>query len=148
MLCPGRHFSMRFLLFLGGLAILALGVAAMKVLENPASFGFLQGALMLGGGFIICGGFCIRWPLHGVAGAAVLALLGAGRGLGNLAGLPKYLLGDRSRGPAPALESAVALICLMLLFALVKHLFAERARRQIEELKGADEKAKDSEKDS
>lgn len=121
-------------MFLGGLAILALGGAAMQVLAKPESFGFLQGALVLGGGFVICGLFGGRMPWQAIAATAILALLGAGKGVPNLAGLPKYLLGDRARGFAPALESAVALICILLLIAAVKTLFAERARRQQEAL--------------
>lgn len=130
---------MRFLMFFGGLAILALGVAAMKVLEKPESFAFLQGALVLGGGFVICGFFSLRSQLHALGGTAVLAMLGACKGVPNLAGLPKFLLGNRERGPAPALESAVALICILLLVGAVKTLLAERARRQLEELEKSDD---------
>lgn len=125
-------------MFLCGLAILALGVAAMQVLEKPASFAFLQGALTLGGGIVICGFFSGRLPWHALGATTVISMLGACKGIPNLAGLPKYLLGDRSRGPAPVLESAVALICILLLIAAVKTLLAERARRQLEELDKAD----------
>jgi hypothetical protein len=119
---------MRFLLFFCAAAILALGIAAFRTLEGDAAYGFLSGALTLGGGILICALFSLRMPLHGLIGAGVLALLGAARGVQNLAALPKFWLGDRSRGVAPVLESAVALICILLLLHVVRRLKIERAR--------------------
>jgi hypothetical protein len=124
---------MRFHLFFCGAAILGLGFLAFRALEGDAAFGFLTGALTLGGGILICGLFSFRMPWHGLAGAGVLALLGAARGLTNLAELPKFWLGDRSRGPAPLLESAVAMICILLLIHVVRALRIERSRRMLED---------------
>ncbi len=120
---------MRFQLFFSGLAIVALGIAGFNALDGEAGLGFLTGSLTLGGGIVICGLFTLKMPWHGLIGAGVLALLGAGRGLPNLAALPQYWLGDRSRGPAPLIESAIALICILLLLHVVRALKVERARR-------------------
>ena len=94
---------MRFHIFFSGLAILALGFAAMHALEKPAAIGVLLGALTLGGGLIICGLFSLRYRWHGIIGAGVIALLGASCGIENLAALPKFWFGERDRGPAPEL---------------------------------------------
>ncbi len=123
---------MRFHLFLAGGSILAFGFAATRVLEKEAAIGFLTGALTLGGGMIICGLFSLRMRWHGWIGGGILALLGAARGIPNLMALPQYWLGDRSRGPAPLLESAVALICILLLVQVVQTLKAERTKRLLE----------------
>jgi len=120
---------MRIAIFLSGLIILALGVVAMRILEKPASFGFLTGALTLGGALIICGLFSLRNRWHGIIGAGVIALLGVSRGIENLAALPGFLLGHGSRGPAPVLESAVAVTCILLLILVVRALFAEKKRK-------------------
>jgi len=120
---------MRFHIFFAGLAIIALGFAAMQALDEPACFDFLRGALILGGGWIICGLFSLRYRWHGIIGAGVLALLGASRGIQNLAALPRFWFGDRGRSPAPLLESAVALISILLLILVVRTLFAEKKRR-------------------
>jgi hypothetical protein len=122
---------MRFHLFFCGAAIIALGFMAYRALEVEIGYGFLTGALTLGGGILICGLFSLRMPLHGLAGAGVLALLGAGRGLANLVELPRYWLGERSRGTAPLLESAVAIICILLLLHVVRALKIERSRRML-----------------
>lgn len=123
--------AMRVLIFLCGLSVIALGVAATRtpLLTRPESMGFLTGALALGGGMIIGGLFSLRWKLHGILAAGIMALLGFARGLANLPGLPNYLMGNRDRGPLPALESAVTIICLLLLVSIVKSLFAEKQRR-------------------
>jgi hypothetical protein len=129
-----RYLSgMRFHLFFCGLAIIALGGAAGRVLERPDSIAFITDALTLGGGIIICGLFSFRMPWIGFVGAGVLALLGAARGIENLAALPKFWLGDRSRGVAPVLESGAAIICILLLVHVVRALFAERTRRMLSE---------------
>jgi hypothetical protein len=120
---------MRFQIFFSGVAILALGYAAMEVMDGDDRFGFLAGALTLGGALIICGLFSLRMRWHGIIGAGVIALLGASRGIENLAELPKFWIGDRPRGPAPLLESAVAIICILLLVHVVRTLFAEKRRR-------------------
>ncbi|MEI7912279.1 MAG: hypothetical protein WCK77_21820 [Verrucomicrobiota bacterium] len=120
---------MRIPIFLSGLAILSLGLAAMSVLGKPACYGFLTGALTLGGALIICGLFSLRNRWHGIVGAGVIALLGASRGIENLAALPGVLLDKQPHGPAPWLEAAVAIICILLLTLVVRTLFAEKTRR-------------------
>lgn len=122
---------MRFHIFLSGAAVMALGLSALRALDRHEGLAFLTGALTLGGGMVICGLFSLKSRWHGVIGCGVLALLGAARGLPNLAALPKFWLGDRERGAAPLLESAVALICILLLVAVVRALYAERARRTL-----------------
>ena len=120
---------MRFQIFFSGAAILALGYAALEILESPARFGFLTGALTLGGALIICGLFSLRMRWHGIIRAGVIALLGASRGIENLAALPKFWIGDGDRSPAPLLESGVAIVCIVLLFRVVRTLLAEKLRR-------------------
>ncbi|MCX6874267.1 MAG: hypothetical protein NTW21_10735 [Verrucomicrobia bacterium] len=126
---------MRIQIFGSGFAVLALGCAAMHILERPAAYGFLTGALTLGGALILCGLFSLRNRWHGIIGAGVLALLGASRGIENLAALPKFWLGERGCGPALLLESAVALICILLLSRVVRTLLAEKKRRLLAEEK-------------
>jgi hypothetical protein len=123
---------MRLSIFLNGLTIVALGLASMYLLDRNESLGFLQGALTLGGGIVICGIFSIKMQWHGIIGAGVLALLGAGRGLGNTLGLAKFLSGDRSRGPTPLLEFGVTLICALLVLKIIRALYQERIRRMLE----------------
>lgn len=123
---------MRCYIFLSGVTILAMGVAAMFILAKPDSVGFLQGALTLGGGIVICGIFSIRMQWHGIIGAGILALLGAARGLANLPGLVKFLAGERPRGSTPLLEMGVTLICLLLLLKIIRALSRERLRRMLE----------------
>ncbi len=120
---------MRFHLFLSGAAIIAFGIAAPRVLERQPGIAFLTGGLTLGGAIVICGLFSLKMKWHGLIGAGIVALLGAAKGLGNLAALPKFVLGDRSRGPAPLMESAVALICILLLGLVVQALKAESTNR-------------------
>lgn len=131
--------GMRFLLFLCGFSILALGLAAPRVLEEKEAVGFLQGALTLGGGIVISGLFSTRWFWHGLLGGGVMALLGFSRGLANLPALPGFLK-ERfvekivDPNPMPLLECSVTLICLLLLAGVVKTLLAERRRKTIEAL--------------
>jgi hypothetical protein len=132
---------MRFLVFLCGLSILALGLAAPRALPPKEGMAFLSGALTLGGGLVISGLFAIRWFWHGLMGAGVLALLGMTRGFGNLPGLVRYLGGQRENGPLPVLEAAATVISLLLLVAVVKTLFAEKRRRAIAELENAQDDA-------
>lgn len=123
---------MRFQIFFSGAAVLALGVAAMRILDKDAAIGFLQGALTLGGGFIICGLFSLKMKWHGIIGGGVLALLGAARGLGNLPDLAKLLTGEVERGVTPVLELGVTVVCLVLLFRTIAALFRERVRRMLD----------------
>ncbi len=124
---------MRFQIFFSGAAVTALGVAAMRILEKDASIGFLQGALTLGGGFIICGLFSLKMKWHGIIGGGVLALLGAARGLGNLPDLARFLTGEQERGVTPVLELGVTVVCLVLLFRTLAELYRERIRRMLED---------------
>ncbi len=94
---------------------------------------FLDGALKLGGGIIICGIFSLKMQWHGIVGAGILALLGLARGLANLPGLFKFLTGDRSHATAPLLEAGVALLCLLLLIRVIRELYRERLRRMLEQ---------------
>jgi hypothetical protein len=123
---------MRFQVFLSGAAIVALGGAAMRLLEHSEALAFLLGALTLGGGIIICGLFALKSRWHGLIGAGILGLLGAARGLGNLPDLLKLVAGDHQRGSAPILELGVTLICWLLLLRVVRALRRERARRLLE----------------
>jgi hypothetical protein len=123
---------MRVYLFTSGLTILGLGAASLSLLERMQAVGFLQGALTLGGGILICGLFSIKMLWHGIIGAGILALLGAARGMANLPDLAKFLAGERPRGTAPILEFGVTLICAMLLIRVIRTLTRERARRLLE----------------
>ena len=124
---------MKVRIFLSGAVILALGGIAMSQLGKDEALGFLQGALTLGGGFIICGLFSLKMKWHGIIGAGVLALLGTARGLVNIPDFIKLLGGDHSRGPAPVMELAVTLVCLALLLHVIVALQRERTRRMLEE---------------
>jgi hypothetical protein len=123
---------MRFQIFFSGAAVLALGAAAMRMLEKDAAIPFLQGALTLGGGIIICGLFSLKMKWHGIIGAGVLGLLGAARGIGNLPELARFLTGEGERGATPVLEFGVTVTCLILLIRTLAALFRERIRRMME----------------
>ena len=114
---------MRIQIFVSGLAIIALGVTAGRLLPKDDALGFLTGALTLGGGILICGLFSLKNYWHGLVGAGVMGLLGAARGLGNLPDMLQLLQGDRHRGAAPVMEMGVAVICLLLV---------QRTRRMLE----------------
>lgn len=124
---------MRFQIFFSGAAVIGLGVAAMNTLERNQSLGFLQGALTLGGGLLICGLFSLKMKWHGIVGAGVLALLGAARGIGNLPDLALFLSGERERGAAPVLELGITMVCLVLLARVLAALYRERIRRMLED---------------
>jgi len=123
---------MRYPIFLSGTAILALGVAAMFLLEGQEATAFLLETLTLGGGLIICGLFSLKMHWHGLVGAGVLALIGAARGLAELPDLVRLVAGDHSRGSAPAMELGVTMFCVSLLLRVVGTLRRERARRLME----------------
>ncbi len=124
---------MRIYIFVCGATIMAMGLAAPRMLEAGQSVGFLQGALTLGGGMIICGLFSIKMKWHGLIGAGVLGLLGAARGAGNLPGFFEYVSGDRSRVSMPVFEIGVAMICLLLVIRIIRVLQQERVRRMLAE---------------
>jgi hypothetical protein len=129
----GKCSGMRFHVFLTGVAVLASGGAAMRLLSKNEVLGYLNGALTLGGGLVICGLFSLKSYWHGLIGAGVLALLGAARGGANLPAAFRYFSGDASRGVAPLLELGVTLVCLVLLVRVLRALQQERIRRMLAE---------------
>ncbi|MEP4078747.1 hypothetical protein [Haloferula sp.] len=120
---------MRPLIFTAGSLTSALGFAADAMIGDPAVF---QGALTLGGGFIICGLFSLSSKWHGIIGAAVLALLGAARCAPALLDLP-------NKTKAAPFQAGAFVICAVVLVIIVRELRAERARRQMEELSKMDD---------
>jgi hypothetical protein len=124
---------MRFQIFFSGVAVLVLGMAAMRILQKDAAIAFLQGALTLGGGFLICGLFSLKMKWHGIIGGGVLALLGAARGIANLPDLARFLAGQQERGAAPMLEFGITIICLVLLLRTLGGLHRERISRMLEQ---------------
>lgn len=124
---------MRFFIFLTGLCVLASGAVALDQLPKPQAMQFLDGALKLGGGLLICGIFSLKMHWHGIIGAGILALLGLARGLGNLPGLFKFITGDRSHATAPLLEAGVTALCLLLFVRVIRELYRERLRRMLEQ---------------
>ena len=120
---------MRPLIFTAGSLTSALGFAADAMISDPALF---QGALSLGGGFIICGIFSIFSNWHGVIGAAVLALLGAALSAPALLNLP-------NKTPDAPFQAIAFLICMVVLTVIVRSLRAERARLQLEDLAKMDD---------
>ncbi len=127
---PGGQFlRVRILIFVAGILTALLGIAAYHKSGDPR---LLQGGLTLGGGWVICGFFSLNAKWHGIAGAGLLALLGAARGLPAL-----LKLGD---GDAAVLfEAAAAAISVVVFLAAGRALLAERNRRQIEALKQGEE---------
>ena len=124
---------MRLQIFVSGFLMLALGALGMFQLEGKTAIEMLQGSLLLGGGLIICGFFTIQMPWHGIAGAGVLGLLGAARGLANVPGVFKWMAGDQSRGIAPFIELAFTILCLALMIRVMRTLQRERTRRMMEQ---------------
>jgi hypothetical protein len=122
----------RVFVFLAAAAILGLGYYGTQILGKDEGMAFLLGCLTLGGGFLITVLFSLKMPSHGIIGAGVLALLGLGRGVLNFPGFAKYLIGERERGVAPALELCVSLICAMLLVRVIRAWAAEKARRALD----------------
>lgn len=112
-----------------GVAVVAMGITALRTLPAPQSFAFLQGSLTLGGGFLIAGLFSFKSYWHGLMGAGVLALLGTAWGLMNLPDLAMWLAGDRSHAGAPILEAGVTAISAWLLWRTLTVLKRERQRR-------------------
>lgn len=124
---------MRFRILFSGAAIVGLGIYAHQTLDRADGYGFLSGALALGGGILICGFFSFAMKWQGIIGAGILALLGAGRGLFNLKDLALFLTGERERGPASLLEFGVTAICLILMLSVLRELGRERIRRMLAE---------------
>ncbi len=122
---------MRFFIFLVGLCVVASAAVALQQLPKLQAMEYLDGALKLGGGIIICGIFSLKMEWHGIIGAGILALLGLARGLANLPGLFKFLTGDRSHETAPLLEAGVTLLCLLLFVRVIREIYRERLRRML-----------------
>jgi len=118
----------RKLLFLAGGLTLLLGLVSTRHLDQPA---LLQGALTLGGAWIICGLFSLSSYWHGVAGAAIVALLGAGRSLVGL-------LQNGLTQPAAPYQAIALVLATLVLVTSVRALLAERARRQLAALEEAE----------
>jgi hypothetical protein len=116
---------MRPLLVIAGLATCALGFAGGSKLGDAT---LLQGALTLGGGWLICAAFSLHSKWHGYVGAGILALLAAARCAPALPGL----LGGKDPG-APYQAAAFA-IATVVLVATVRALLRERARRERERM--------------
>jgi len=114
----------RILIFIGGILLAAFGFIVFRQTKDPT---LLQGGLTLGGGLIICGFFSLKAPWHGIAGAGVLALLGAARTVPKLGEEPRWF------------HAAAAGVCLVLLVAAARCLLAERTRRTVEMLKAGEE---------
>lgn len=124
---------MRTQIFVTGALVIAIGIAGTPFLPKMPGFEFLRGAITLGGALVICGIFALKMPWHGLIGAGVVALIGAGKGVMGLKDVPDFLAGDRSRGPAPLLELGITVICVVLMLRVVKILSAERTRRMLEQ---------------
>ena len=123
----------QLLITASGLFVMALGIFALRTLEDDESFTMLHGCLTLGGALLIAGLFSFRMPSHGIVGAGVVALLGASSGLLNLPDLARFLIGERPRAHAPLIEFAVTILCLIVLIQSVRWLMQERIRRMLEE---------------
>jgi len=124
---------MRIQIFTNGALMLALGFYGMTLLDRMEALALLQGTLLLGGGIIICGLFSLKMKWHGIVGAGVIALLGAARGIVNLPDFVRLLAGDRSVGPAPAIEFGFTAACLVLLLRVLQNLQRERVRRMLDQ---------------
>lgn len=122
----------RMQIFLSGALVIVLGFIAVQALDGGEALGFLHGALTLGGALLICGFFSLKSQWHGIIGAGVLALLGAGRGLGNFPHLLDALSGKLDRPVVPLIELGVTLICLVLLGWVLAALNRERVKRMLE----------------
>jgi len=123
---------MRTHIFATGIIVLVAGIAGMFILPKMPGFEFLRGGLTLGGALIICGFFTLQMYWHGIIGAGIVSLIGAGKGLMGIKAVPDWFTGDRSRGIAPFLELGITILCLLLLLKAIKALQMERTRRMLE----------------
>lgn len=120
---------MSLLIAISGVLIILLGFTAEHRISDPAIF---QGALTLGGGFLICALFTRYSRSHGVIGAGVLALLGATRSALSL----MDLIGNNAQ--ALPYQVLAFVVCLVVLIPVVRWLLAERARRQLDSIEAAE----------
>ncbi len=125
----GQLLRVRILIFAAGVLTALLGIAAY---HKSGDHRLLQGGLTLGGGWVICGLFSLNAKWHGIAGAGLLALLGAARGL-------PALLKLGGGGAGVFFEAAVAAISVVVFLAAGRALRVERNRRQIEALKNGED---------
>ena len=121
---------MRILIFVAGVVTIILGFIAHG---GPKDISQLQGALTLGGGWIICGFFTYHSMWHGIIGAGVLGLLAAAR--------CAPALGAIGSNRETTLQAIVFVISIVIVISTVKMLTNERARRQVEELKNSEEES-------
>jgi hypothetical protein len=120
--------SLRILAILGGILMILLGFHAMENINDPS---VLQGALTLGGGWIIAALFSMspRWIWHGTGAIGVLALLGGARSSPGL-------LGAANGGPA-LYQTIAFCISAILVVATIITLKSERNRLTREKLLNA-----------
>jgi len=124
---------MLFHVFASGILIILTGIIGVPFVPKMPGFEVLRGALTLGGGLVICAVFMLKMPWHGLIGAGVVALLGAGKRILGLKDFPAFLAGDRSRGLAPVIEIGITLVCAVLVLKVVRVLMAERTRRMLDD---------------
>lgn len=126
---------MRFHIFFAAIAVFAVGYASREALHDANQrLGFGIDVLKLGGALVICGLFAFKAPRLGIIGSGVVALLGAAMSFQHLAVVPQYWFGDRRVEPVALLSSAVSLICVLLLLAVVRYLIVEKRRQALAEL--------------
>ncbi|MCU0794449.1 MAG: hypothetical protein MUF31_00790 [Akkermansiaceae bacterium] len=120
--------SLRILAILGGILMILLGFHAMEKIEDPS---VLQGALTLGGGWIIAALFAFspRWTWHGTGAIGVLALLGGARSSPGLL--------SAAQGGAPLYQAIAFAISAVLLVVTIVALKSERNRLTREKLLNA-----------
>ena len=120
--------SLRILAILGGILMILLGFHAMEKISDPS---VLQGALTLGGGWIIAALFSMspRWTWHGIGAIGVLALLGGARSSPGLL--------SAAQGGAPLYQAIAFGISAILLITTVLALKSERNRITREKLLNA-----------
>lgn len=123
---------MRTQIFITGSLIIAAAISGLFFLPKMPGFEFLRGGLTLGGALLICGFFTIRMYWHGIIGAGIVSLIGAGKGLMGLKAVQDWFLGNQSRGIAPLIELGITLLCMVLLVRVISVLQAERTRRMLE----------------
>lgn len=121
---------MRLTILITGLLILALGFWATSLLPKKEAMAYLQGALTLGGGLLICAAFSLRMLWHGIVGAGVLSLLGMVRGLGNI---PKFFPPNTPNAQS-YLELATTALSAALFARVLTALLQEKSRRQAQAL--------------
>lgn len=122
---------MRMIILAVSMLINALAVVSLGILEKPASLGFFQGAITLGGGLLICFAFSLKMQWHGIIGAGVLALLGFAKGLGNLT----HLIPPNRPDAKSLMELVVTLASGSLLTIVARCLLKERRKRQVARLR-------------